>query len=177
MQSAKRCIQNDSLLKLLECPICMEQIPPRSFSARMGMSFAVPVNPQIRRCPSCQVADLSVRNLQIERLAETIERPCRYQVNGCDKTLPYLKESEHADDCKFRPLHCPHPNCQSTCMTRRELASHLKDAHDHVFVSDGSVTMSNPSGLRAGLTWHSLLKHANRYYRLCVDISEAACEV
>ena len=169
----KRSNQSDSLLMLLECPICVEQMLPPIFQCTNGHVICSACKPKISNCPNCQVADLSVRNLQIERMAESIEQPCRYQEYGCDETLPYLTESEHANDCRFRPLRCPEPNCQWTCKTSQALASHLEDSHRHVYINPNALT--NPEGLPLPLSWNFLMKHGNRCYKLRVELVEAGC--
>ena len=77
-------------------------------------------------------------------------------------------------DCKFRLLHCPEPDCQSTCKTSQELASHLDDSHGHVYINPDALT--NPEGLPLPLSWTFLMSiSGERYYKLRVELVEAGC--
>ena len=46
----------------------------------------------------------NIRNLGMEKVADTILFPCKYQTNGCLLSLNHKHKLEHEDSCDFRPV-------------------------------------------------------------------------
>jgi hypothetical protein len=46
----------------------------------------------------------NIRNLGMEKVADTILFPCKYQTNGCLLNLMHKTKLEHEDSCDFRPV-------------------------------------------------------------------------
>jgi E3 ubiquitin-protein ligase SIAH1 len=46
----------------------------------------------------------NIRNLGMEKVADTILFPCKYQTNGCVLNLMHKHKLEHEDCCDFRPV-------------------------------------------------------------------------
>ena len=79
--------------KELECPVCL--ILPRSsplLLCRAGHSVCSECFPRLgrtyrsRRCPICQAkyCNPPARNFLAEKLLECLERPCRFDYQGCE---------------------------------------------------------------------------------------------
>ena len=51
----------------------------------------------------------NIRNLAMEKVANTVFFPCKYSSNGCGVMLLHTEKMEHEDACEFRPYVCPCP--------------------------------------------------------------------
>lgn len=117
---------NDDMLELLECTVCLEHMQPPIFQCANGHVLCKSCKTKVDKCPTCRCSSIDVRNLQLEKIAEKAEKPCRH---GCSLMLPYLKEPEHAAQCSKRPLCCRYPNCKFYTDQSKELAQHLQTEH------------------------------------------------
>ena len=83
----------EQLLKQLECPVCLETIPPPIHQCKSGHLLCGECRERLpvpKRCPECR-ADLSdIRCLALEQLAESIlQLPCPFAQHGCDEQISY----------------------------------------------------------------------------------------
>ncbi|KAL0400596.1 UNVERIFIED_CONTAM: E3 ubiquitin-protein ligase SINAT3 [Sesamum latifolium] len=70
-----------------------------------------------------------IRCLALEKVAESLELPCKYYSLGCPEIFPYYK-LKHEALCNFRPYNCPYAG--SECVVTGDipyLVSHLRDDH------------------------------------------------
>ena len=37
---------------------------------------------------------------------------CKFKTEGCSKTLVFEERKQHEEQCEFRPIFCPHYDCQ-----------------------------------------------------------------
>eukprot|EP01044_Picomonas_judraskeda_P024536 COSAG03_NODE_6799_length_1004_cov_1.124862_1_plen_325_part_10 len=112
--AAESCISSEALLKKLECPICMETIPPPINQCTAGHTLCSECKdklPHPRRCPECRVKLSVGRNLVLEQLVAELPIPCSFASGGCTETVKYGELREHRNACEFRPLKCPSVNC------------------------------------------------------------------
>lgn len=82
------------------------------------------------RCPTCRQELGDIRCLALEKVAESLELPCKYCNLGCLEIFPYYSKLKHEVVCNFRPYNCPYAG--SECSTVGDipfLVSHLKDDH------------------------------------------------
>lgn len=82
------------------------------------------------RCPTCRHELGNIRCLALEKVAASLELPCKYQNFGCNGIYPYFSKLKHESQCAFRPYNCPYAG--SDCSAIGDipfLVSHLKDDH------------------------------------------------
>jgi E3 ubiquitin-protein ligase SIAH1 len=88
-------------------------------------------------CPTCHHDLGNIRCLALEKVAESLELPCRYQSLGCNDIFPYYAKLKHEQNCGFRPYNCPYAGSECSAIGDISyLVAHLK--HDHrVDMHDG----------------------------------------
>lgn len=82
------------------------------------------------RCPTCRQELGDIRCLALEKVAESLELPCRYNPLGCPEIFPYYSKLKHESLCNFRPYNCPYAG--SDCSVVGDipyLVGHLRDDH------------------------------------------------
>lgn len=82
------------------------------------------------RCPTCRQELGDIRCLALEKVAESLELPCRYISLGCPEIFPYYSKLKHEALCNFRPYNCPYAG--SECSVTGDipfLVTHLRDDH------------------------------------------------
>ncbi len=82
------------------------------------------------RCPTCRYELGNIRCLALEKVAESLELPCRFQSLGCPDIFPYYSKLKHESQCTFRPYNCPYAG--SECSVTGDIAwlvAHLRDEH------------------------------------------------
>lgn len=108
-------------------------------------------------CPTCRYELGNIRCLALEKVAESLELPCRFQDLGCHNIFPYYGKLKHEKSCKYRPYSCPYAGADcSVTGDIQFLAMHLKDDH-RVDMHDGSTfnhryVKSNPQEVE-NATW------------------------
>lgn len=79
-----------------------------------------------------------MRCLALEKVAESLELPCRYQIYGCHATFAYYSDLKHEKHCKYRPYNCPYAGADCSVIGDIPfLVMHLKNDHK-VDMHDGS---------------------------------------
>lgn len=123
-------------------------------------------------CPTCHSELGNIRCLALEKVAESLELPCRYQSLGCHDLLPYYGKIKHEKHCSFRPYTCPYASSEC-CVTGDIpfLVAHLKEDHS-VDMHDGCTfnhryVKSNPREVEKA-TW---MLTVSRFTRLYFEIS------
>lgn len=108
-------------------------------------------------CPTCRFELGNIRCLALEKVAESMELPCRYQSLGCQDLFPYYEKAKHEKYCPFRPYTCPYASSEC-CVTGdiQFLVAHLKEDHS-VDMHDGCTfnhryVKSNPHEVE-NATW------------------------
>ncbi|KAF4361348.1 hypothetical protein G4B88_005138 [Cannabis sativa] len=107
---------NNDVHELLECPVCMNLMYP-------------PIHQELG----------NIRCLALEKVAESLDLPCRYQLLGCNDIFPYYSKLKHEKNCKHRPFSCPYAGAE--CSVTGDipfLVMHLRDDHK-VDMHDGST--------------------------------------
>jgi E3 ubiquitin-protein ligase SIAH1 len=82
------------------------------------------------RCPTCRQELGDIRCLALEKVAESLELPCKYMSLGCPEIFPYYSKLKHENLCNFRPYNCPYAG--SECVIVGDipfLVTHLRDDH------------------------------------------------
>lgn len=82
------------------------------------------------RCPTCRHELGNIRCLALEKVAASLDLPCKYQSFGCMGIYPYYSKLKHELQCTFRPYNCPYAGSECTVVGDiPSLVSHLKDYH------------------------------------------------
>ncbi|KAG0453278.1 hypothetical protein HPP92_025671 [Vanilla planifolia] len=128
----KACIPPTSgVYELLECPVCTNSMYPPIHQCPNGHTLCSKCKIQVQnRCPTCRQELGNIRCLALEKVAESLEFPCRYQTLGCSEIFRYYSKLTHEEHCKFRPYNCPYAG--SECSVTGDiptLVSHLRDEH------------------------------------------------
>lgn len=82
------------------------------------------------RCPTCRQELGDIRCLALEKVAESLELPCKYYSLGCPEIFPYYSKLKHEAVCNFRPYNCPYAGSECSIVGDIPfLVSHLRDDH------------------------------------------------
>ena len=82
------------------------------------------------RCPTCRQELGDIRCLALEKVAESLELPCRYLSLGCPEIFPYYSKLKHEAQCNFRPYNCPYAGSECSVVGDIPfLVAHLRDDH------------------------------------------------
>ena len=109
------------------------------------------------RCPTCRHELGNIRCLALEKVAASLELPCKYQSFGCLGIYPYYSKLKHESQCVYRPYNCPYAGSECTVIGDIPyLVAHLKDDHK-VDMHNGSTfnhryVKSNPQEVE-NATW------------------------
>lgn len=130
---------NTSVHELLECPVCMNIMYPPIHQCPNGHTLCSKCKSKVHSCPICRQELGNIRCLALERVAESLEVPCRYQILGCQDIFPYQSRLRHEQSCGFRPYNCPYAGAECPVSGSIPLLiQHLKN-HHQVDMHDGST--------------------------------------
>jgi E3 ubiquitin-protein ligase SIAH1 len=120
-----------SVHELLECPVCTNSMYPPIHQCPNGHTLCSSCKLRVHnRCPTCRYELGNIRCLALEKVAESLELPCRFQSLGCPDIFPYYSKLKHEAQCTFRPYNCPYAG--SECSVTGDipwLVAHLRDEH------------------------------------------------
>ncbi|PIA25859.1 hypothetical protein AQUCO_10500002v1 [Aquilegia coerulea] len=144
--------------ELLECPVCTKSMFPPIHQCPNGHTLCSNCKLRVHNhCPTCRYEMGNIRCLALEKVAESLELPCKYQNHGCLDVFPYYSKLKHEQLCRFRPYNCPYAG--SECPVTGDiptLVAHLKNDHK-VDMHDGCTfnhryVKSNPQEVE-NATW------------------------
>ncbi|KAJ4805199.1 E3 ubiquitin-protein ligase [Rhynchospora pubera] len=119
------------LTDLFDCPVCTNSLCPPIYQCPNGHVLCSSCKLRVEdQCPTCRRELGSIRCLALEKVAEFLELPCRYQSEGCTMVLPYYQKIKHEKTCELRPYYCPYAG--SECPTIGDiptLMAHLRNDH------------------------------------------------
>lgn len=87
------------ILSILECPICFEYIVPPIYQCSNQHLLCLNCKQKQTQCPVCRVKLQNDRNLCMEKIAEYISYPCKYEGNGCSAMLSVFEKENHEKTC------------------------------------------------------------------------------
>ncbi|KAK4746236.1 hypothetical protein SAY87_012548 [Trapa incisa] len=122
---------SSSVRELLECPVCLNAMYPPIHQCSNGHTLCSGCKPRVHnRCPTCRHELGNIRCLALEKIAASLELPCKYQSFGCIGIYPYYSKLKHESQCSFRPYNCPYAGSECTVVGDIPyLVAHLKDDH------------------------------------------------
>lgn len=148
----------NNVRELLECPVCLNAMYPPIHQCSNGHTICSGCKALVHnRCPTCRHELGNIRCLALEKVAASLELPCKYQGYGCMGVYPYYCKMKHESQCPFRPYNCPYAGSECTVVGDIPfLVSHLKDDHK-VDMHSGSTfnhryVKSNPQEVE-NATW------------------------
>ncbi|KAK7845974.1 e3 ubiquitin-protein ligase sinat5 [Quercus suber] len=149
---------SSSVRELLECPVCLNAMYPPIHQCSNGHTLCSGCKPRVHnRCPTCRHELGNIRCLALEKVAASLELPCKYQSFGCLGIYPYYSKLKHESQCVYRPYNCPYAGSECTVIGDIPyLVAHLKDDHK-VDMHNGSTfnhryVKSNPQEVE-NATW------------------------
>jgi E3 ubiquitin-protein ligase SIAH1 len=157
------------LIKMLECPVCMDVIPPPVWQCPNGHAICETcrVNTAFK-CPSCRAStSTDIRCLILEQAASGTHVPCRNKERGCEAVVLYEELRVHLDGCLHRPYRCPFNSdyAKPSCLWEgeaSEVATHLHEVHrSRTAVVSGAGRFTYVTGtkeLGENLKWISVLR-------------------
>ncbi|KAI3446407.1 hypothetical protein Pfo_003072 [Paulownia fortunei] len=116
--------------ELLQCPTCANSMYPPIHQCPNGHTLCGNCKSTQHCCPTCRCEFGNIRCLALEKVAESLELPCKYQTLGCHDLFPYYGKLKHEKHCPFRPYNCPYAS--SECSVTGDipfLVAHLKEDH------------------------------------------------
>ncbi|XP_008786897.2 E3 ubiquitin-protein ligase DIS1-like isoform X1 [Phoenix dactylifera] len=147
-----------SVYELLECPVCLNAMYPPIHQCSNGHTLCSGCKSRVfNKCPTCRHELGNIRCLALEKVAASLELPCKYQNFGCNGIYPYYCKLKHESLCVYRPYNCPYAGSDCTVVGDiPHLVSHLKDDHK-VDMHNGSsfnhrYVRSNPDEVE-NATW------------------------
>ncbi|CAG9560301.1 unnamed protein product [Danaus chrysippus] len=118
---------NQNLLRLLECPVCLEWMEPPMCQCRRGHLVCGRCRARLSACPVCRITFSSVRNRAMEAVTELLRYPCRY---GCGRETRLRRRSVHEASCAARRYRCPAPTCADRPhLALTDLSQHFRSKH------------------------------------------------
>ena len=165
----------EDLCYLFECPVCYDYVLPPIMQCNSGHLICANCRPKLVCCPSCRGPLGSIRNLAMEKVAETITFPCRFSSCGCAKRLLHRLKREHEERCEFRPYPCPVPG--SSCKWQGSLddvMTHLTQAHKGITTLSGEdiVFLATDVTLPGAVDWVMMQSCFNRHFMLVLEKQE-----
>ncbi|KAL8122063.1 E3 ubiquitin-protein ligase SINAT2-like isoform X1 [Apium graveolens] len=131
---------NTAVHELLDCPVCWNSMYPPISQCPNGHTICQSCKIQVKNiCPICRQELGNIRCLALEKVAESLELPCKYKFLGCEGIFSYHNRLRHEQNCRYRPYNCPYAGAE--CPITGDimfLVKHLKDDHN-VDMHDGST--------------------------------------
>ncbi|GJM90923.1 hypothetical protein PR202_ga07250 [Eleusine coracana subsp. coracana] len=117
--------------ELLECPVCTNSMYPPIHQCQNGHTICSTCKTRVHnRCPTCRQELGDIRCLALEKVAESLELPCKYYSLGCPEVFPYYSKLKHESQCNFRPYNCPYAGSECSVVGDIPfLVAHLRDDH------------------------------------------------
>lgn len=162
---------------LFECPICFDYAMPPIYQCQNGHLVCKGCSTKITNCPTCRVpiSDPSIRNLQLDRLANTFQFPCKYNFNGCQWKSFWFKKHEHEECCDFISYTCPCPGtaCKWTGLLS-QVMPHLSENHKSITTLSGEdiVFLATDINLKGAVDWVMIQSCFNHHFLLVLEKQE-----
>ncbi|CAF3374691.1 unnamed protein product [Rotaria socialis] len=164
--------QHQDLVNLFECPVCFDYALPPILQCQSGHIVCSQCRQKLSSCPTCRGPLGNIRNLGMEKVADTILFPCKYQTNGCLLSLTHKHKLEHEDSCDFRPYMCPCPG--ASCKWQGSLENvmqHLWLAHKSITTLQGEdiVFLATDITLPGAVDWVMMQSCFGHHFMLVLE--------
>lgn len=144
------------ILSVFECPVCLEYMLPPYMQCPSGHLVCSNCRPKLQCCPTCRGPIPSVRNLGLEKIANTVRFPCKFSNSGCPLNFHHMDKMDHEELCEYRPYSCPCPG--ASCKWQGALGDvmdHLKKVHKSITTLQGEdiVFLATDINLPGAVDW------------------------
>ncbi|KAK6746893.1 hypothetical protein RB195_000252 [Necator americanus] len=144
------------VLSVFECPVCLEYMLPPYLQCQAGHLVCGNCRPKLQCCPTCRGPTPSVRNLGLEKIANTVRFPCKFASSGCPLFFYHFDKVEHEEACECRPYSCPCPG--AACKWQgalNDVMDHLKKVHKSITTLQGEdiVFLATDINLPGAVDW------------------------
>ncbi|KAK6025177.1 seven in absentia protein [Ostertagia ostertagi] len=144
------------VLSVFECPVCLEYMLPPYLQCQAGHLVCGNCRPKLQCCPTCRGPTPSVRNLGLEKIANTVRFPCKFASSGCPLFFYHFDKVEHEETCECRPYSCPCPG--AACKWQgalNDVMDHLKKVHKSITTLQGEdiVFLATDINLPGAVDW------------------------
>ncbi|XP_032736093.1 E3 ubiquitin-protein ligase SIAH1A-like [Lontra canadensis] len=149
-------VPNSDLASLFECPVCFDYVLPPILQCHGGHLVCSTCRPKLSCCPTCRGPLASIRNLAMEKVANSVLFPCKYAATGCRLASRHTEKAEHEEMCEFRPYVCPCPG--ALCKWQGSLEAvmpHLMHQHESITTLQGEdiVFLATDINLPGAVDW------------------------
>jgi len=163
------------LSNLFECPVCFDYVLPPILQCHSGHLTCSNCRPKLTCCPTCRGPLGNIRNLAMEKVASTVQFPCKYSTSGCTATLLHTAKSEHEEACEYRPYGCPCPGAM--CKWQGALESvmqHLMSVHKSITTLQGEdiVFLATDINLPGAVDWVMMQSCFGHHFMLVLEKQE-----
>lgn len=121
---------SEDILKLLECPCCLEPPVPPIKTCATGHIICSFCRPRLTRCAICREPYTECRNYPLETIFNGCTIACKFWGRGCQQIVSGGKYIDHVKICQYRTLCCSH--CQESVSPVDLYVNHLKDQHNAI---------------------------------------------
>ncbi|XP_072926170.1 E3 ubiquitin-protein ligase SIAH1 isoform X2 [Hemitrygon akajei] len=166
---------NSDLASLFECPVCFDYVLPPILQCQSGHLVCSNCRPKLTCCPTCRGPLGSIRNLAMEKVANSVMFPCKYASSGCEITLPHTEKADHEELCEFRPYSCPCPG--ASCKWQGSLDAvmpHLMHQHKSITTLQGEdiVFLATDINLPGAVDWVMMQSCFGFHFMLVLEKQE-----
>lgn len=170
------CISASSdLASLFECPVCFDYVLPPIIQCQSGHLVCSNCRPKLSCCSTCRGPLGNIRNLAMEKVAETVTFPCRYNMNGCTAMMLHTEKPEHEDGCEYRPYHCPCPGASCKWSgSLDQVMAHLNQSHKTITTLQGEdiVFLATDINLAGAVDWVMMQSCFGHHFMLVLEKQE-----
>ncbi|KAJ6729592.1 E3 UBIQUITIN PROTEIN LIGASE SIAH [Salix viminalis] len=169
-------VHTTSVHELLECPVCTNSMYPPIHQCHNGHTLCSTCKTRVQnRCPTCRQELGDIRCLALEKVAESLELPCKYMSLGCPEIFPYYSKLKHETLCNFRPYSCPYAGSECAIVGDIPfLVAHLRDDHkvdmhsgctfNHRYVKSNPREVENATWMLTVRMFLSYLMHITCFF-------------
>jgi E3 ubiquitin-protein ligase SIAH1 len=144
------------LVSLFECPVCFDYALPPIMQCHSGHIVCSSCREKLTTCPTCRATLDNIRNLAMEKLALSVQFPCKYSSNGCTNVFYCNQKSEHEEICEHRPYACPCPGASCKWSgSLEQVMNHLLSQHKSITTLQGEdiVFLATDINLPGAIDW------------------------
>ncbi|XP_062512840.1 E3 ubiquitin-protein ligase SIAH1-like [Corticium candelabrum] len=163
------------LASLFECPVCFDYVLPPILQCNSGHLVCSQCRPKLACCPSCRGPLPVVRNLAMEKVAETVTFPCRYRMAGCPQLLHHTEKRGHEEICEYRPYVCPCPGASCKWQGALEdVLRHIEETHKSIttLVGEDIVFLATDITLAGSVDWVMMQSCYGHHFMLVLEKQE-----
>lgn len=166
---------SSALASLFECPVCFDYVLPPILQCQNGHLVCSSCRQKLTCCPTCRGPIGNIRNLAMEKVANTVFFPCKYSLTGCTALLSHSDKPEHEEACEFRPYLCPCPG--ASCKWQGSLdqvMAHLVHSHKSITTLQGEdiVFLATDINLPGAVDWVMMQSCFGHHFMLVLEKQE-----